>query len=371
MAKILFHCVNGTGLGHITRTLAVIRQVKRLAPDSEILVLTSSEHAGLLWQEGIASVKVPSFEVLQADQRIPVVQLSHAIVAQTVAIFRPDAIVTESQPTGMFSEFFSSLLSVRKRIFIFGRFPNYLSNSYYRLGLQVFGRVIMPYHEHEKELVGVDFGDRAVWVGDMFARSADELLPRDEARRRLKLPAERLVCYVGLGGGGNPQNNVLLNWVLDTLTAFKNLEIVYARQPLAPCSADLEKRERVKSIAHFPMLEYFNAFDLAISAAGFNCGELVHAGVPAIWVPLGPPSTDQEFNAGRFAQRGLGFQVTPFDTTGLRDAVERLAEARCRGEMSEKMRAFCPCNGAERAAWEILCYLGTGSEDTTATSAAL
>ena len=46
MARFLFCCVNGTGLGHITRTLAVARQVRKLAPDAEILVLTSSESPG-------------------------------------------------------------------------------------------------------------------------------------------------------------------------------------------------------------------------------------------------------------------------------------------------------------------------------------
>lgn len=360
MTKILFHCVNGTGLGHLTRTLAVIRQLKRLAPDIEILVLTSSENSGFLWREGIASVKVPSAEVLQADRRLPVIQLAQAITAQTVAIFQPNAIVTESQPAGMFSEFLSSLLSVPKRVFIFGMFPNYLSNPLYQLGQQAASLVLMPYQEQERGLVGVNFGGRESWIGDILVRSVDELLTRETARNRLQLPADKLVFYVGLGGGGNPQNSATLNWILDTLSTYNSIQIVCAKQPLAVNATGISERPSVMQVTHFPMMEYFNAYDVAISASGFNCGEYVHAGLPTIWVPLGYPSTDQAFNANRFTDRNLGLQVSPFDTPALKLAIERLRDEQKRNEMTDSMRNFCPANGAEVAARAILEHLTEG-----------
>ena len=88
MARILFCCINGVGLGHVTRVLAIARQVRRLAPDSELLVLTSSENAGILWNEGIASIKVPSYQAWERDRRLPAPQLANALTAQTVATFR-------------------------------------------------------------------------------------------------------------------------------------------------------------------------------------------------------------------------------------------------------------------------------------------
>ena len=44
-------------------------------------------------------------------------------------------------------------------------------------------------------------------VAMSFVRSADEILPREVARRRLRLGEDELVFYIGLGGGGTPQND--------------------------------------------------------------------------------------------------------------------------------------------------------------------
>lgn len=353
MARLLFCCVNGMGLGHITRTLAVARQVRRLAPDSEILVLTSSENTHVLWREGIASVKVPPIGVWHENQRLPIPQLAHAITAQVVAIFRPHVLVVDSQSAGMYRELFSPLFVTPKRVFLFSRQTDYFSEQPYKDALKYYDRILIAYKEDEKERVGVDFGDRAVWVGDILVRSADEILPRELARRRLRLGADELVFYVGLGGGGNPQNDEAVDWILEALSEFPTIRVACAAQPQSKRRHLLFERDDIVPVSHHPMIEYFSAFDAAISATGFNCGEVVHAGVPAIWTPLGHPSTDQEFNADRFASRNLGIKVKLFDTDALKAAVQALLDADNRIDMSRRMREWAGPNGAEAAARAI------------------
>ena len=354
MARILFCGVNGNGLGHITRILAVARQIRRLAPDSEILVLTSSENTHVLWREGIASVKVPSMEVLKADRGLPVAQIAHSVAAQVGAIFRPQCVVIDSQPAGMFWELFSTILATPKKVFMFARLPDYFQRQEYKSALQFYDHILMPYHEDEKEQVGVDLGDRAQWVGDIIVRSVDEILPRETARRHLRLGDDELVFYVGLGGGGNPQNDDALDWILAVLSQIPSIRVACAAQPLSKSRDLLSERDGVTPVSHYPMMEYFSAFDAAISATGYNCGELVHAGVPTIWTPLGYPSTDQEFNAGRFAGKGLGIKVAMFDTEALKAAVESLTDASRRAEVAARMRAWAGSNGAELAARAII-----------------
>src|SRR5690349_10863784 len=41
--RILFYAVNGLGLGHVTRLLAIARAVRELEPNAEIVFFTSSE----------------------------------------------------------------------------------------------------------------------------------------------------------------------------------------------------------------------------------------------------------------------------------------------------------------------------------------
>lgn len=354
MARFLFYCVNGTGLGHVTRTLAVARQVRKLDGDAEILVLTSSEHAGVLWREGIPSVKVPSYEARERDRRLPVIELAHAISAQTVAIFRPHVMIVDSQAAGMFSELLSCLLAVPRRVFLLSRQPNYFSQPAYKMALQMYNRIVIAYKEEERQTVGVDFGERTVWSGDILVRSAEEMLPRDLARRRLRLSPNATVFYVGLGGGGNPQNDEAVQWILDVLAGVPDILVACAAQPLSRQGDRLFEHDRVIPVSHHPMMEYYAAFDAAVSSAGFNCAELVHAGVPTIWLPLGFPSTDQEFNADRFASKGLGIKVKMFETEALKTAVASLLDAGRRAEMAERMRAWAGPNGAETAARAIL-----------------
>ena len=357
MARILFCCINGTGLGHVTRTLAIARHVRRLEPDSEILFLTSSENTQVLWREGFTSIKVPSIEVLKADRRLPVIALAHAAAAQTVAIFRPDLVVTESQPGGVFHELISPILSVPRRVFVFGMFPNYFENSAYRMAFGAHDRILMPYREEEREAIKINIEGTVDWVGDILVRSSDEILPREDVRRRLGIPSDALVFYVALGGGGNPRHGEILAWVVDSLAEFPEITVARASPPLSKETPSTGAAETWIPINHYPAMEYFSAFDAAISSSGFNCAELVYAGVPTVWVPLGFPSTDQEFNAERLAGRGFGVKVEALDGEALKAAVDKLLDAKYRQDMSDRMQEWAGPNGAEAAARVILDYI--------------
>src|SRR4051812_4088241 len=62
--RVVCYAVNGTGVGHITRLLAIARWLRRYAAALdrrlEIWFLTSSEADGLVFAEGFAAFKIPS-----------------------------------------------------------------------------------------------------------------------------------------------------------------------------------------------------------------------------------------------------------------------------------------------------------------------
>jgi len=58
--RFLFYAVNGLGLGHVTRLLAIARKLRAHLPLSEIIFLTSSEAEDVIFREGFAAFKVPS-----------------------------------------------------------------------------------------------------------------------------------------------------------------------------------------------------------------------------------------------------------------------------------------------------------------------
>ena len=59
--KFLLSAINGVGLGHVARLLAVARELRRRVTEAEFHFLTSSEASSVIWQEGFASVKIPSW----------------------------------------------------------------------------------------------------------------------------------------------------------------------------------------------------------------------------------------------------------------------------------------------------------------------
>ena len=346
--------MNGEGLGHVTRVLAIARKVRQQAPDSEILVLSSSENSGILWREGIASVKLPSYQSYERDRNLPVRELVYALTAQTVATFRPDAVVVDSHTAGTFSELLSPVLNVPARIFVFNWMPKFFDVAQYQIGASFFQRIIVPYREDEKDSMALDVDEAAVWVGDILVRSADELLPRDAVRRRLRLAEDDLVLYVGLGGGGRVDNDELLSWVLEVLSGFAEVRVACAMQPLSKDHDLLFETAQVTPVSHYPMAEYFPTFDAAIASAGGHCAEYVQAGIPLILIPPGPGAPEGEFNAKRFTGKGFGETVEPYDSPALKAAVEALLDARHRATIAKRMRAWAGPNGADAAASTIL-----------------
>ena len=73
--KLLFYAINGTGLGHLTRLLAVARSCREMAAamglESDIRFLTSSEASEVVWDFPV--YKLPSKTVARTA-RVPVDQ---------------------------------------------------------------------------------------------------------------------------------------------------------------------------------------------------------------------------------------------------------------------------------------------------------
>ena len=96
------------------------------------------------------------------------------------------------------------------------------------------------------------------------------------------------------------------------------------------------------------MSRYLRAFDLVISAVGYNSfHELLLAGVPAIFVPNEHPQQDDQLARARFAEhRGVGACVRVREVYRLSACVERLLQPDERRRIAERCAALDQSNGA-------------------------
>jgi UDP-N-acetylglucosamine:LPS N-acetylglucosamine transferase len=158
---------------------------------------------------------------------------------------------------------------------------------------------------------------------------------------------------VAFGGGGDQRCGELLAWAASAADRFPDLHFVVSLPPLM--SGELALGERVSTITRSPLADVWGAFDFVISAAGYNSThELLHAGVPTIFVPLERPLDDQFARAAHFADRGAALSATAFDGDSLDRAVASLSNAEARAAMASKALAAGAGEGAALAAEHLL-----------------
>ena len=121
--KILISAINGIGLGHVTRQLALARALRERMPEAQFLFLTTSEAPGIIWQEGFASVKIPSWATLDRTGMSATdwLHLNHSLVTAAISNFRPNMLIADSFPFGENHELLPALASIKYKIFKIGR----------------------------------------------------------------------------------------------------------------------------------------------------------------------------------------------------------------------------------------------------------
>ena len=153
-----------------------------------------------------------------------------------------------------------------------------------------------------------------------------------------------------LGSGNNYDFGEIEAIAMERLRAPPEVQIVVAEWLIADSVPELA--EGVSRLSHFPNARYLNAFDFAISAAGYNSfHELIAAGVPTVFVPNENPMMDQQVIRAQHAERhGLGCCVRLSEIYRLPTALDRMQDAEFRAAVRGRCLALPSANGAVEAA---------------------
>ncbi|MBI1747022.1 MAG: UDP-glucosyltransferase [Acidobacteria bacterium] len=358
--RVIFYAVNGLGIGHLTRLLAIARRLRRRAADAEILFLTSSEADHLIYQEGFPAIKFPS-KTIRAEvglKKRTFLETCMPVAWNVISSFRPDVIVVDTFPQGSLQELIPVLHWSPKMVFVFREQKlERVADPEFQQLLRYYDHILVPHAEGEfdPQCVGIPL----TFTGPILIRDREELLVRREVRRQLELPDNRRIVYCTFGGGGDEHARRVFQWVHHTLSARKDCFLVTANGPLSRGLTAMSQDNA--QLFYFPAMELFPAFDVAISAAGYNtCNELLYAGVPSIFIPFERDLDDQTLRADRIEKAGAGVRLDTLTEKALNYAFDRLlAEA---PTLSEKARAWIPANGAGEAARVIAELAGLAVE---------
>jgi hypothetical protein len=197
---------------------------------------------------------------------------------------------------------------------------------------------------------------RSVTIPPFTMLKGEDLLSRDAAREALGLKRDGRYALFSLGPGNLKDISGIGRGLVDEVTK-RDFAVCWTRAPIS--ASDTPLPEGVIPITEFPLLRIMRAFDIFVSAAGYNtCAEILQSRVPTLLVPNTQVADDQTRRA-RIVADAVPAVVSPCETPEQRaDAVERLLATL---ESAPSNAPAINLRGAEHAADEILALISNQS----------
>jgi predicted glycosyltransferase len=362
------YAVNGAGVGHLSRQIAIQKWLRRLCAvmsvKSQHWFLTTSEADTALFREGFAGFKMPSKTVIDEAgvDKLAYLALAKQWVWHSLSLLRPDVFVVDTFPNGSFHELVTCLDLARHPALVYRPVKEELATREdFRATARLYERVVVP-SDADIDVLGLPTSKLAR-TGPIMRLEKFEMRTRDESRARFGVSeGERVVVVTG-GGGGDPGVAQLFRTALaaraqvEAVTSTR-VHLVLAAGPLyrgAVVTARSTTWWQTPDLA-----EHLAGVDAAISAAGFNSvHELMFAGVPTIFAPQEKIADDQAARANAAADAGAALVIASGDDAGavvgaLSAALTRALDDSERETIAHHARALVPDNCARDAAAALL-----------------
>ena len=332
--RVLFFTNNGLGAGHLARTLAIAKALRRKTDRLELMLATTSEADALLAAVPIATVRWPAplaaRESGWSDQARR--DVARRVVRGAIEGFRPDLLVTDTFPHGPHGELSGLVREVPHRVLVRRsvRAERAGEGAAYA-GLSEYDLAIVPDDpvEHASPAQALPIPTTRVPPITLF--EAHEAHDRETARARLGLPREGRFILVCSGGGGDPEAVRAATHAAEIVLGVRGPEAatpVLAEGPLERRIRGAHGEKTIARAHETPLQPFLAAFDGAIAPAGYNLAhELAKAGVPTALFAMPRPFDDQAARAARFEQAGIGRALATIDEETVAASLAWMARA--------------------------------------------
>lgn len=310
-AKWLFYAVNGIGLGHITRLSALSLALKRNQIrniEFEPLFFTNSEAASLLSAFGFPHITVPSKRLMKGssfslgDQA----RLYSNTLANVFEQFRPDVIVSDTFPLGVFRDL-EFILRNSKAFHIFiHRAQKKEVYSPFIVDAQLLYDLIIAPHPPQSEFIPLpENPPPLIWSYPLFITDNTIQYQTHRLRINLAIPSNAQVLLISLGGGGDENYERLLSSLFNVIKKLPNhIYVIWAIGLLSESKLPFELLSHHRIINLYPLTAVYPLVTAAIATAGYNSfHELLYHGIPTIFLPQERGYDDQFSRVNRAVQQ--------------------------------------------------------------------
>jgi UDP:flavonoid glycosyltransferase YjiC (YdhE family) len=342
--RIMFVSSNGTGLGHLTRSMAIARRLDR---EIDSLFVTLSRAAPVVREMGFPVEYMASHGSVGAGSDFLWSRRTAARLKVAMAEAQPSVVLFDGilpyDPLLAGMKQVPVTVWCRRGLWQRGAGTAPLTRS------DLFDAILEPGEFAAGEDVGPTSSrrDEAHQVAPIVFLDDSEVLPRDEAARELGLDPERPAILVQLGQGAEVA--AATDSCLHVLAGRDDVQVAAASSAIAGLLDLPDGIVHLRST--YPMSRYYSAFDGAVAAAGYNAfHELVRFGVPTLFVPMRRETDDQPVRASYAAHAGVGLAVDGPGDGRITNRLGELLDPERRGAMRERLQQLRPDNGAAEAA---------------------
>jgi UDP:flavonoid glycosyltransferase YjiC (YdhE family) len=352
-ARVVLMSSNGTGMGHLTRLMAYARgldgvDVRFLSMSTAVPVVGRLGYQyEYLPSRGSTGLRAASWRRLFLDRLVDYLRRT-----------RPDVVVFDgTHPYAGMDIAREAVPGIRwvwsrRAMWRPDRNVDQLAKESW------FDLVLEPGDMAAAADRGATVGRPALRVGPVTLTDTEDLQDRATARRELGLPAEGPLALVSLGAGNINDTRGDLGAVVASLSALGVGACVTRAAIALQAGTGLD----VHHVEDFPISRRFAAFDLAVSAAGYNSfHENLRLGLPTLFVPNTHTNLDdQQARVDHAVRSGWALGATELDEAG---ATALLTDLLQDGPaMARRARSADPGNGALDAAAGIRTLLPDTAE---------
>ncbi|HEY8186314.1 MAG TPA: glycosyltransferase [Pyrinomonadaceae bacterium] len=308
-ACVLFHAVNGIGLGHVSRLTAIALALRERRPNLPLLFVVQGDSHGLLQSADLPYVAFPSASRFNGGEdswlrsirgRLLGSMAESIIVATNASLILFDCLPDPAFVAVAGRKSIPFAICVRKA----KDMADYLRRL--RPVLEQARIIIFPHESSEIEVPG-EFIEKSIFVGKIVRplnRVPDLTSQHDHSR-----------IIISGGGGGYPGTVAFYNLALEALAKCRQMDPMLSATlvtgPLFDEWSQLRPTSGVQIIPFDPgITTRFGRANLVICQGGYNTiAELTTLGVPVICMPAERKFDDQYERAMKTAETYKQFHV--------------------------------------------------------------
>jgi hypothetical protein len=346
---IVFFPTNGVGFGHFTRLLAIAQSYKKLNPNAEIVFFTTMPTLQILSEFGFIGYHLPGryrYDKMEANVWNPICEEMLSLV---FSIHRPRAFVFDG--AFPYRGMLNSLKSQDKDMLkVWVRRGSNKKNSK-NIPVESIGKfnaIVRPgdsgklnfeeEHNHNIPIV----------------RTNPILIHNSEVsginiRERLGIPDFATLCYLQLGAGRINDIDSEISMTLSALSDYEHVYTIVGESMLGERISS--SMENVRILRDYPNSKFFNQFDFAVIAGGYNSyHEVVESELPSLCFPnLSTGRDDQLSRAMVASKEGAMIVLEERNKTNIGIAVSQLIDPSVRRKMKNNLSNLKKPNGAQEA----------------------